>query len=361
MEKLRVFVGSSKESRAVVECISAELRRTKFSIIPWYHDDFTAPGSHGYFLDQLVDAPNQQDFDFAIFVLGKDDKTKSRDRLYFSPRDNVLFELGIFMAKLGRDRHRKYRTFVLGPKPWKARLKIPSDWQGFTPYYYEPPTPATKANLEKVLKPVILAIKRQMETSGSRETQYLEHVSWVGPLLEEYVKGSAKPRVIKNLALDVAATWDLYRALLQQPHVRKVTIQTLMMDGNREELIVASGEEPPTAERALKSEHAIVKFCQANAADLAKREIRFECRAYSQVPIVHGFLMQQHKLLLTMLLVKDGKMFAIPNPYWELNYPKTKSTVRNRTVRHTFEAYERWFDHQWSKARPVWPTGTPTS
>ena len=41
-------------------------------------------------------------FDFAVMILSPDDMTESRDQSYASPRDNVLFELGLFMGRLGR-------------------------------------------------------------------------------------------------------------------------------------------------------------------------------------------------------------------------------------------------------------------
>ena len=147
--------------------------------------------------------------------------------------------------------------------------------------------------------------------------------------------------------------------MLQQPSVRDITIQTLMMDGSAQEVIDASGTDEdasPTAEQARKSAGSLMRFCHKNADDLARRNIRFECRASSRVPFVHGFLMRGHKLLLTMLLMKNGKMAGTPNPYWDLDYPKTASTSRRRTVRYSFEAYEQWFDQQWEDARLVWPT-----
>ena len=359
--KLRVFVGASKESQPVVDCITTGLDKKKFAVIPWFHDEF-ATGS-GYFLDRLLTAPEEQDFDFAIFVMGMDDLTTSRGKGYKTTRDNVLFELGIFMSKLGKDRNGHHRTFVLAPKPWKTKLKILSDFQGYTPHYYEPAKRAAtkeerKKNLETVLKPVLRDIEKQMHSSGPHGSECLEQVAWVSPLLTEYFKSSLAKRVVKNLALDLGATWNIYEALLAQPDVRNITVQTLMFDGHSREIAAVSKRSgSPTARAALQNEKRVITFLKAQnrSSELAKRGIHFECRAYDRVPFVHGFLMVRHKLLLTMLRFQNGKMEGQPNPYWDFDYPKTKSTSKARTIRHSFEAYEMWFDRQWKIARPVWP------
>lgn len=63
--------------------------------------------------------------DFAILVFSPDDITNSRDKSTRSPRDNVIFELGLFMGRLGSQ-----RTFVLYDRT--ADLKILSDLSGVT-------------------------------------------------------------------------------------------------------------------------------------------------------------------------------------------------------------------------------------
>ena len=43
-------------------------------------------------------------FDFAVLVLTGDDLTTSRHIKTASPRDNVVFETGLFMGRIGRER-----------------------------------------------------------------------------------------------------------------------------------------------------------------------------------------------------------------------------------------------------------------
>jgi len=112
----RIFVGSSSESKGVVEAIHANLR--EFDVTPWPHafgvgQTYTASLSH-----QMENA------DFAIFVISNDDLTTSRGQRKAAPRDNVIFELGLFIGKLGFD-----RCFSVVEESERGP-KIPSDLAG---------------------------------------------------------------------------------------------------------------------------------------------------------------------------------------------------------------------------------------
>jgi len=69
-------------------------------------------------------------FDFAILLLTPDDIVQSRSTELASPRDNVIFELGLFMGELGRD-----RTFIL-QQPGSG-MKIPTDLAGVVTSNYD--------------------------------------------------------------------------------------------------------------------------------------------------------------------------------------------------------------------------------
>lgn len=68
--------------------------------------------------------------DFAIFVFTPDDLATIRDQKKLIVRDNVLFELGLFIGTLG-----KQRCFIV--KPRDAELHFPTDLLGLTPADYD--------------------------------------------------------------------------------------------------------------------------------------------------------------------------------------------------------------------------------
>jgi predicted nucleotide-binding protein len=60
------------------------------------------------------------EFDFAVMVFTPDDVIESRKKVEKAPRDNVVFELGLFLSRPEGPQ----RTFVIAPYAWKTGLRI---------------------------------------------------------------------------------------------------------------------------------------------------------------------------------------------------------------------------------------------
>ncbi len=115
----RLFVGSSQEGKDVAHAVRQQLKDVA-EVTLWSDGPF---GLSSGTLESLVAALPQ--FDFAVLVVTADDLTKSRNKEQGSPRDNVVFETGLFMGRLGRS-----RTFLVYDST--ARPKLPSDLAGIT-------------------------------------------------------------------------------------------------------------------------------------------------------------------------------------------------------------------------------------
>jgi len=99
-EKLRVFVASSSEQLAVAAEIAQSINRSKaFYAQPWDKDVFEFSKAYIESLERELDRA-----DFAVAVLTADDAGNVRGRKVSLPRDNVIFELGLFAGRLGRNR-----------------------------------------------------------------------------------------------------------------------------------------------------------------------------------------------------------------------------------------------------------------
>jgi hypothetical protein len=119
MTKPSLFIGSSSEGLEFARAVRALLDQDA-EVTVWKEGFF---GLGGTYIETLVNALPR--FDFALLVFTPDDLVQSRNVAAFSARDNVIFELGLFMGRLGRE-----RTFILYQVD--ADLKIPTDLSGVT-------------------------------------------------------------------------------------------------------------------------------------------------------------------------------------------------------------------------------------
>jgi O-acetyl-ADP-ribose deacetylase (regulator of RNase III) len=120
----RIFVGSSTEAIDICRAVQSELD-DRFEVTVWDQDVFRL--SHSA-LESLLAALDSADA--GIFVLQPDDVVTKRGTSDPAVRDNVIFELGMFIGRLGTD-----RTFMLAPQ--SSELRLPGDLLGVVTARYD--------------------------------------------------------------------------------------------------------------------------------------------------------------------------------------------------------------------------------
>lgn len=95
-------------------------------------------------------------YDFALLVFGQDDSTMMSGVKTPTVRDNVLFELGLFMGHMGRD-----RAFWLSPKGSKAP-HVSSDLDGIIHLVFDEPEMADDTSILGSLAEIREKINRQI-------------------------------------------------------------------------------------------------------------------------------------------------------------------------------------------------------
>jgi Predicted nucleotide-binding protein containing TIR-like domain len=135
MDKPRIFLGSSGRQETLLKALGRGLQ-TVAHVEPWTTS--FDPGTST--LQRLVDLSHE--VDFAAFVFARDDWTSdsapasdSAAPGQASPRDNVVFEAGLFGGALGMR-----RTFILHA----TGAKLPSDLLGLTTVRYDQATTASE-------------------------------------------------------------------------------------------------------------------------------------------------------------------------------------------------------------------------
>jgi hypothetical protein len=152
-DRPRAFIGSSTEGLTIANKIQ-ELLSHDLSADVW--NQGTVFGLGDATLEALEVAVLQ--YQFGIFVFTPDDHLHTRGEAKPVARDNVLFELGLFIGKLGR-----HRAFVI--HPGKRAIDLPSDLLGITTAKYDP----DEKNLASTLGPVCNRIRDAVRAAKGQD------------------------------------------------------------------------------------------------------------------------------------------------------------------------------------------------
>lgn len=149
IKKPEIFVASSQEGLSVAYGVQENLEHDA-DVTVWNQGVFQLSSNA---LDDLISKLGE--FNFGIFVFTPDDAVEIRGEKYESVRDNVLFELGLFIGRLGKE-----RCFIVSPHG-QDPFRIPTDLFGVTPATYNPKR--KDGNLEAALGPACNRIRKAIE------------------------------------------------------------------------------------------------------------------------------------------------------------------------------------------------------
>src|SRR5918992_1412917 len=180
MDKPRIFLGSSGKQAKLLQALTRGLEDVAH-VEPWT-TSFN-PGTTT--LERLLELTHE--VDFAAFVFARDDWTSTSpstsptpESAQASPRDNVVFEAGLFGGALGMR-----RTFILHA----SGAKLPTDLLGLTCVRYDGSTAAA------VMKVVCQKLRSAIESEG-RATR-IEGTWWEFALTQRSEKEPSAVSLLK--------------------------------------------------------------------------------------------------------------------------------------------------------------------
>ncbi|HDY7983757.1 TIR domain-containing protein [Vibrio vulnificus] len=224
--KPKLFIGSSVEGLEVAYAIQSELE----------HDSEPTVWSQGVFnltqstLSDLLSALDS--FDAAIFVMSPDDVVKMRGQEQTVTRDNVLFELGMFIGRLGPE-----KTFMVKPRN-SQDFHVPTDLLGLTPGVYD--NERSDGNLQAALGPFCFQVRKQLAQMTVKSEIIEVHESDIdlkyNELINKLIQLGGYQRMLEN------QEWPSDSMLKSYHELRADVFSILKSDfGNLLEMITASG------------------------------------------------------------------------------------------------------------------------
>jgi hypothetical protein len=146
--KPKVFIGSSSEDLLHAQALQRQLEDGAEVVI--WNQGFFKPNYS--FLENLLKGLDE--IDFGVFVFAPNDVVNFRGKEYAAARDNVLFELGLAMGRLGRE-----RVFFMLPAR-QEDLRLPSDLLGIATVTFDAEQQSSEVGVRCAAQTIRQAIKQ---------------------------------------------------------------------------------------------------------------------------------------------------------------------------------------------------------
>ena len=150
--KPKLFIGSSSERLDIAYAVQENLERFVEATV-WTQGIFDLSKTT---IESLMDV--LEETDFGLFVFAPDDISLIRSAEKSIVRDNVIFELGLFVGRLGRE-----RAFIVHSADI-SDFHIPTDLLGITPAIYQ--SDRTDGNIVAALGPACSRVQRSIAKFG---------------------------------------------------------------------------------------------------------------------------------------------------------------------------------------------------
>ena len=160
--KPTLFIGSSSERLKIAYCLQ-EILSDFVTVTVWKDAPELDLGSP--VLQGLIEVGEL--YDFTLLVFGQDDSIMMRGLNLPTVRENVIFELGLFMGHMGPG-----RALWLSPRGSKAP-QLSSDLEGIVHLEFDEPDPLSPPLILQALAETRDQIYKHITSAGFRNTKYI--------------------------------------------------------------------------------------------------------------------------------------------------------------------------------------------
>ncbi|MEQ0723403.1 TIR domain-containing protein [Stutzerimonas stutzeri] len=192
MRKPRIFIASAVEALDVADAFNVNLDH-QAEVTVWKNGFNLSQNT----IDSLIKMA--ESVDFAIFIFTPDDIAEIRNQQKQIVRDNVVFELGLFLGTLGKE-----RCFIV--KPRDTDLHFPTDLLGLTPADYN--GKRSDGNLEAAVNHPCALIKKEVARLGLLSQDLNVQINARRKVAYDYKLGGIEHRLLAKVLESYASSPD---------------------------------------------------------------------------------------------------------------------------------------------------------
>jgi len=166
-------------------------------------------------------------------------------------------------------------------------------------------------------------------------------------LLEEEKK-LEQPLKVDNLAICMETTWPRFKYdLLESARFPGLEIRSLLVSESNN--FTSEWTEGHWNQRAGVAIRDSLLYLERYSDRLAAAGIQVDLRTYDQMPVIHGFLVNDRRLLFSSTYFEDSILHAGNGAYLLFDPDHTNPHVYQTFVR----IFKGWFDFLWQQSNPV--------
>lgn len=339
----RVFIGSSTAGKAIAQALESKLKSV-MQVQLWFKSTFQASRTIIEDLERIA----RSEVDLAVLILTPDDtrnRGRGRQRV---PRDNVLFELGLFMGALGRG-----RTF--GVTCGHCDIDLPTDLSGITwleylhPHEQEAQYGADPVGLLDTLANSVSAVAAEIidiaadlklepvRAAGSRELvkAYPMRGLVTRPEWNGIIRDSKQQLWLYGMAELGYAEDDAVPGILRAAAQQDCDIRILLLDPSYSGSAgIDLDEGKPSGTLAARTRASLAHFSRASESCQGRLKIR----TYNFPPVVS-------------IVRGDERMLVTPYVRFLIGSNSPTFDLEHVEADGMFARYARHFEHVWVDAK----------
>jgi predicted nucleotide-binding protein/ADP-ribose pyrophosphatase YjhB (NUDIX family) len=339
-EKIKVFIASSTEQVKVAKFITCHLEGD----VKWTLWQYSF-GAGKHVLNQLVE--HSREHDFAIILITPDDRTISRDVERPSTRDNLIFEMGLFIGSIGAE-----RVFAITERDTVP--KIISDYMGVTYETYK--AAESDDDLLQALIPTCTKMLVKMKQLGSYKRPNAKLIT---------TDTNASFGLEKVYTSFQEASEGIYRDLIEADGAIRIFINIASRDfglkGRFFDVVTEIAQKRNVDLRVLHSSMYSPLFDRDRLASIGKnpdqvlRSLNATIDSLKDLAEAPGSTIRRRSHDLPFI----WRLYSVPNRTYLMPYFTSKDAdkhspvlVFNRAPNSLHNVMRDWFDHVWEQSSP---------
>ncbi|GAB4023358.1 hypothetical protein GCM10028808_73570 [Spirosoma migulaei] len=318
---MKIFIGSSKEQYNTLVEIANIVESNGHIPVRWDEPGLFRPGS--FILNRLVEIAN--DVDASIIIFAEDDKVWYRYDITTQPRDNVIFEHGIFTGVLGSE-----NAIILKV----GSAKIASDLGGIN-YIDFSEGKKQRGHLELIQWLKNLKSKKSLSEINHTINDYfytLDDAYKTHSTFVDLIENAKKVYVLARTAVNLLGNYD--REIIQS--VRSGTDVRLLFVGPTSDAV-----------KYIYGDDSSIYFSNAKKMEYHLKRIRQETGKQITVKTIN------HAPTLSIIYIKknNGESFVVIQFYFlHSRISRDRPMFRLNEGDIWFSAFKDEFDKLWSNA-----------